>query len=496
MSDKQEKPQEYKSFPFKLTKLDTEGRTLEGYASVFDTVDLGGDRVHKGAFRKTLEQRGDRVKFLWQHDTAEPLGRPIEMREDKNGLFVKAIISKTRRGLDTLELLSDGAIDELSIGYDAIKGGTETSKDDDGNEIRELKELRLYEFSLVTFAMNQDARVTDLKEDAAPSEFKPEPEVTENTIRIRVRDPGDFEDDSFRTINIGASTQGIKATVGRLKGENTMTIQSYVFDKEKWTVEDAQAWVDEHKKDDVPEMEEKIRKLTDEEAEHFWEKVDKTDKCWLWTGATDKDGYGAFKVDGETERANRVSYVLAKGAIPAEKLICHSCDNALCVKPDHLSICTSQENNEKADAPAEEQDKTDDPDEEQGNADDPETKEPPEAVVFASVVLQDTLAKLDADTWEYRAAELALSKLRGLYGDEVDVGELEEKAGRVLAGRNAQRIGQALSSLISVLEDAGIDILGIGEKPETETEEEDEDKDYSLEIETAAAELDLFELEY
>ncbi len=123
---------------------------------------------------------------------------------------------------------------------------------------------------------------------------------------------------------------------------------------------------------------------------------------------------------------------------------------------------------------------------------DPETKEPPEAVVFASVVLQDTLAKLEPDSWEHKAAELALSKLRGLYGADVDVAELEDKAGRVLAARNAQRIGQALSSLISVLEDAGIDIPGFGKKPEPEPEE-DEGKDWSLEIE--AAELDLLEFD-
>ena len=122
-------------------------------------------------------------------------------------------------------------------------------------------------------------------------------------------------------------------------------------------------------------------------------------------------------------------------------------------------------------------------------------QEPPEAVVFASVVLQDTLTKLAPDTWEYKATELALSKLRGLYGDGVDVTELEDKAGRVLAARNVQRIGNALSALISVLEDAGIDIPGVGKpKPEVEDEGEEEEpkRDWSLEIE--AAELELIEL--
>lgn len=77
-------------------------------------------------------------------------------------------------------------------------------------------------------------------------EGKPAPDVTENTIRIRVRPSGDFQEGTFRTINIGAKDNGIQAVIGRLKGEETTTIQSYIFDKEKWTVARARAWVKEH----------------------------------------------------------------------------------------------------------------------------------------------------------------------------------------------------------------------------------------------------------
>jgi len=177
MSGKEVRPTEYKSFPFKVTSLDIEGRTLEGYASVFGNLDSMGDIVHRGAFCKTLEQRGDKVKFLWQHDPKEPLGRPLELSEDDKGLFVKAIISKTRRGLDTIELLRDGAIGELSIGYDPIEGGTDYSKGKDGEQIRLLKELKLYEFSLVTFAANEEAQVTVLKEAFSPKPPTKRPEL-------------------------------------------------------------------------------------------------------------------------------------------------------------------------------------------------------------------------------------------------------------------------------------------------------------------------------
>lgn len=72
------------------------------------------------------------------------------------------------------------------------------------------------------------------------------PEVTENYIRIPAREGGDFEEGSTRTITLSAE-QGIKALIGRLKGENKTTIRTYLFDKEKWTMERAQAWVAEHK---------------------------------------------------------------------------------------------------------------------------------------------------------------------------------------------------------------------------------------------------------
>jgi hypothetical protein len=70
-------------------------------------------------------------------------------------------------------------------------------------------------------------------------------ETTENYVRVRVRDPDDFQDDSFRIIDIDKD-QGIKATIGRLKGEKSTTTQSYLFDKDRWTEAKAEKWVKDH----------------------------------------------------------------------------------------------------------------------------------------------------------------------------------------------------------------------------------------------------------
>lgn len=78
--------------------------------------------------------------------------------------------------------------------------------------------------------------------------------------------------------------------------------------------------------------------------ERFWEKVNKTDECWLWTAGTCKDGYGRFRLDGRVQQAHRVAYELLVGPIPEGLELDHVCRVTACVRPDHLEPVTHQEN--------------------------------------------------------------------------------------------------------------------------------------------------------
>jgi hypothetical protein len=76
----------------------------------------------------------------------------------------------------------------------------------------------------------------------------------------------------------------------------------------------------------------------------FWEKVDKTDTCWLWTGSSDRLGYGRFSTWPSVTLAHRFAYELLAGPIPDGLVIDHLCRTPSCVNPDHLEPVTQREN--------------------------------------------------------------------------------------------------------------------------------------------------------
>lgn len=151
-----------KSFPFEIKTISETG-AFTGYASVFGNEDLWGDIVVAGAFSKSIAVK--KPAMLWQHNSGEPIGVWAVIKEDDKGLYVEGqlLIDGVAKAKEAYELLAAKAISGLSIGYRAVSWEWR-KKDDSKDEVRLLKEIDLWEISLVTFPANTEARVGDVKD--------------------------------------------------------------------------------------------------------------------------------------------------------------------------------------------------------------------------------------------------------------------------------------------------------------------------------------------
>jgi len=85
---------------------------------------------------------------------------------------------------------------------------------------------------------------------------------------------------------------------------------------------------------------------------NFWNKINKTESCWLWTGATNGRSYGLLKMPKTRKNitAHRMSYILHNGPITSEQWVLHKCDTPLCVNPNHLFLGDAAANTADMDA--------------------------------------------------------------------------------------------------------------------------------------------------
>ena len=152
----------------KEVELDSGSRTISGYAAVFNNVDRAKDMLIKGCFAKSIRERGpesaanDKILLLWQHDTREPIGRITKLEEHDRGLYFEAEIDDVETGDRALKQLESGTVNQFSIGFTYVWDQCEW---DESGEVFIVKEVKLYEISVVTFGCNPETEYLGLKSD-------------------------------------------------------------------------------------------------------------------------------------------------------------------------------------------------------------------------------------------------------------------------------------------------------------------------------------------
>ena len=141
---------------------------FSAYASVFGNVDSYGDVVVKGAFENDLkrwEESGNPIPLLFGHNMSDPdynLGHVVTAIEDDKGLLVTAQLDlENPKALQTYRMLKGRRINQMSFAYDVVdEAQVEIA---DGQKANELRDLKLYEVSVVTIGANQETEVLAVK---------------------------------------------------------------------------------------------------------------------------------------------------------------------------------------------------------------------------------------------------------------------------------------------------------------------------------------------
>ena len=145
------------------------------YASVFGNKDSYGDIVMPGAFAKDLDRwaaKGDPIPLLFGHNMSDPdynIGEILAAEEDETGLKVHARLDlQSPKALQVYRLLKGRRVSQMSFAYDVIDGGYEKRAKDGGadgesEEFYALRELKVYEVSVVPIGANQETEILAVK---------------------------------------------------------------------------------------------------------------------------------------------------------------------------------------------------------------------------------------------------------------------------------------------------------------------------------------------
>lgn len=177
---------ERKVFKFEEVKADDTQGEITGVASVYGVEDLQGDIIERGAFTKTISENPE-VPILWQHDAREVIGRGAIEDTGKRILLRAQLDMDDPVAVRVYQKLKKGLIKGLSIGFQVLDAFVEQVED---RFIRRIRELKLWEVSVVTFQALPAAQVTAVKQQPAlprqsASEVTPDDYVSQGADEAR-----------------------------------------------------------------------------------------------------------------------------------------------------------------------------------------------------------------------------------------------------------------------------------------------------------------------
>lgn len=204
---------------YEATEDVADGGEVLAYASTFDRLpDSYGDVVARGAFAKTLadwQASGNPIPLLFGHRTDDPrmnIGAVIEAEEDERGLKIRARFDEENEIAQyTRKLVKEGRLTKLSFAYDTLDSAPVVLED--GTRANELRELKLYEVSLVPIPANELTEVIEAKdgehtesivealaEDTSVSDAEDVAEPVTKGDEAEVKAPADEVGDALSTI--------------------------------------------------------------------------------------------------------------------------------------------------------------------------------------------------------------------------------------------------------------------------------------------------------
>jgi len=169
---------EFKAFAGANVYDSDNDRVVIGFPLIMGNIDAGADIIHKGATKKTLQEQKERIKWLWGHQHTEPpIAKILSMTEVgaeelpnkvktmhpevTGAVKVVRVYLDTPRGNEVLKGIKEGAIQEASVGYDSMQedyvlpDGTTAQTRMTYNDLRNLRQIKIWEFSDVNWGMNE-----------------------------------------------------------------------------------------------------------------------------------------------------------------------------------------------------------------------------------------------------------------------------------------------------------------------------------------------------